>query len=41
MAIQNVNNWTIRVRKINTLLNLIQKRDNDSLIDKIYLYANT
>ena len=41
MAIQNVNNWTIRVRKINMLLNLIQKQDNDSLIDKIYLYANT
>ena len=26
-------------RKTNTLLNLIQKQDNDSLIDKIYLYA--
>ena len=26
-------------RKTNALLNLIQKRDNDSLIDKIYLYA--
>ena len=25
--------------KTNTLLNLIQKQDNDSLIDKIYLYA--
>ena len=25
--------------KTNELLNLIQKRDNDSLIDKIYLYA--
>ena len=26
-------------RKTNALLNLIQKQDNDSLIDKIYLYA--
>ena len=25
--------------KTNVLLNLIQKQDNDSLIDKIYLYA--
>ena len=25
--------------KTNALLNLIQKQDNDSLIDKIYLYA--
>ena len=25
--------------KINALLNLIQKQDNDSLIDNIYLYA--
>ena len=25
--------------KTNALLNLIQKRDNDSLSDKIYLYA--
>ena len=25
--------------KTNELLNLIQKQDNDSLIDKIYLYA--
>ena len=24
--------------KTNTLLNLIQKQDNDSLVDKIYLY---
>ena len=39
MAIQNANNRTIRVRKTNALLNLIQKRDNDSLIDKICLYA--
>ena len=26
-------------RKTNALLNLIQKQDNDSLFDKIYLYA--
>ena len=26
-------------KKTNALLNLIQKQDNDSLIDKIYLYA--
>ena len=26
-------------RKTNALLNLIQKQDNDSLVDKIYLYA--
>ena len=26
-------------RKTNALLNLIQKQDNDNLIDKIYLYA--
>ena len=26
-------------RKTNALLNLIQKQDNNSLIDKIYLYA--
>ena len=25
--------------KINALLNLIQKQDNDNLIDKVYLYA--
>ena len=25
--------------KTNALLNLLQKQDNDSLIDKIYLYA--
>ena len=25
--------------KTNALLNLIQKQDNDSLVDKIYLYA--
>ena len=25
--------------KTNALLNLIQKQDNDSLIDKLYLYA--
>ena len=28
-----------RSGKTNALLNLIQKQDNDSLIDKIYLYA--
>ena len=28
-----------RSGKTNVLLNLIQKQDNDSLIDKIYLYA--
>ena len=39
MAIQNVNNWIIWIRKANALLNLIQKQDNDSLIDKNYLYA--
>ena len=26
-------------RKTNILLNLIKEQDNDSLIDKIYLYA--
>ena len=39
MAIQNVNNWTIRIRKDNPLLNLIQKQNNSNHIEKIYLYA--
>ena len=29
-----------RSRKTNAILNLIQKQDNDNVIDKIYLYAN-
>ena len=39
MAIQNVNNWTIRIRKDNPLLNLIQKQNNSNPNEKIYLYA--
>ena len=39
MAIRSGDNWTIWIRKTNALLNLIQKQDNDSLLDKIYLYA--
>ena len=39
VVIQNVNNWTISIRKNNALLNLIQQ-DNNNIIDKIYLYAN-
>ena len=41
MAIQNANNWTIRVRKTNALLNLIQKRDNDSLIERFVCMLKT
>ena len=39
MTIQNVHNWTIRIRKDNPLLNLIQKQNNSNPIEKIYLYA--
>ena len=39
MVMQDVNNWIIWIRKTNALLNLIQKQNNDSPIDKIYLYA--
>ena len=39
VVMQNVNNWTISIRKNNALLNLIQQ-DNNNIIDKIYLYAN-
>ena len=39
MVLQNVNNWTIWISKTNALLDLAQKRNNDSPIDKIYLYA--
>ena len=44
MAIQNVDNGPSGSGKANALLNLmpwncIQKQNNDSLIDKIYLYA--
>ena len=42
-------NWSYRMliigpsgsEKANALLNLIQKRNNDSPIDKIYLYSKT
>ena len=35
-SIQNFNNWWFRIRKTNTLLNLINEQKD---IDKIYLYA--
>ena len=39
MAIQDVITGPSGSGKTNALLNLIQKQDNDSVIDKIYLYA--
>ena len=39
MVIQVANNWTIWIKKTNTLLNLLQKQVKDSLVDKTYLYA--
>ena len=35
-SIQNINNWWFRIRKTNTLLNLINEQKD---IDKTYLYA--
>ena len=39
MVVQNIITGSSGSGKTNALLNLLQKQDNDSLVEKIYLYA--